>query len=74
MQGKLGFDYAMGIELLFLIYILYLQEVELELPPAFRECFVELHPILKAIEKHDVQPALEYVVWVNVLTTKSPKI
>ncbi|KAG7402238.1 E3 ubiquitin-protein transferase rmnd5b [Phytophthora boehmeriae] len=36
------------------------KEAELELPPMYRECFIELHQILKAIKDHDMQPALEW--------------
>ncbi|CAH0478015.1 unnamed protein product [Peronospora belbahrii] len=36
------------------------KEAGLELPSTIRNCFIELHKILKAIEKHDVQPALDW--------------
>ncbi|KAG7389867.1 E3 ubiquitin-protein transferase rmnd5b [Phytophthora pseudosyringae] len=36
------------------------KEAGLELPPTFRECFIELHQILKAIKEHDMQPALDW--------------
>ncbi|CAI5735781.1 unnamed protein product [Hyaloperonospora brassicae] len=36
------------------------KEAKLELLPAYRDCYVELHRILKAITMHDVQPALEW--------------
>lgn len=48
-------------ELWFLMYI-FKQEAGLEFLPTFRESFIELHQILKAIKEHDLQPALEYVV------------
>lgn len=37
----------------------FIQEAKVELDPAYRECFVELHRILKALKGHDMQPALE---------------
>ncbi|KAG6975849.1 hypothetical protein JG688_00001971, partial [Phytophthora aleatoria] len=37
------------------------KEAGLDLPPTFRDCFIELHQILKAIKERDMQPALEYV-------------
>ncbi|CAI5719675.1 unnamed protein product [Peronospora effusa] len=36
------------------------KEAGLKLPPAFRESFIELHQILKAIKEHDIQPALDW--------------
>ncbi|KAL3660659.1 hypothetical protein V7S43_014413 [Phytophthora oleae] len=36
------------------------KEAGVELPPAFRDCFIELHQILKAIKEHDMQPALDW--------------
>ncbi|KAG6594311.1 RMD5 family protein [Phytophthora cinnamomi] len=36
------------------------KEAGLELPPMYRECFIELHQILKAINEHDMQPALDW--------------
>ncbi|KAE9012478.1 hypothetical protein PR003_g15142 [Phytophthora rubi] len=36
------------------------KEAGLELPPMYRECFIELHQILKAIKEHDMQPALDW--------------
>ncbi|CEG46967.1 rmd5 family protein [Plasmopara halstedii] len=36
------------------------KEANLELPPTFRNCFVELHQILKALRIHDMQPALDW--------------
>ncbi|RLM96773.1 hypothetical protein BBO99_00000169 [Phytophthora kernoviae] len=36
------------------------KEAELELPSLYRECFIELHQILKALKDHDMQPALEW--------------
>ncbi|CAI5728062.1 unnamed protein product [Peronospora destructor] len=36
------------------------KEAGLELPLTFRESFIELHQILKAIKKHDIQPALDW--------------
>jgi hypothetical protein len=36
-----------------------MQEANVDLDPAYRECFVELHRILKALKDHDMQPALE---------------
>ncbi|KAG1692135.1 hypothetical protein DVH05_025755 [Phytophthora capsici] len=36
------------------------KEAGIELPPAFRDCFIELHQILKAIKEHDMQPALDW--------------
>ncbi|KAL4129719.1 hypothetical protein PRIC2_005726 [Phytophthora ramorum] len=36
------------------------KEAELELPPTYRECFIELHQILKAIKERDMQPALDW--------------
>lgn len=39
-----------------------MQEANLDLGPTYRECFVELHQILKALKAHDMHPALEYVL------------
>ncbi|ETK73136.1 hypothetical protein L915_19881 [Phytophthora nicotianae] len=36
------------------------KEAGLELPPTFRDCFIELHQILKAIKERDMQPALDW--------------
>ncbi|EGZ19238.1 hypothetical protein PHYSODRAFT_491096 [Phytophthora sojae] len=36
------------------------KEAGLELPSTYRECFIELHKILKAIKEHDMQPALDW--------------
>uniref|UniRef100_A0AAV1TSG7 Uncharacterized protein n=1 Tax=Peronospora matthiolae TaxID=2874970 RepID=A0AAV1TSG7_9STRA len=36
------------------------KEAELKLLPTYRDCFVELHRILKAIQMRDVQPALDW--------------
>lgn len=38
-----------------------LQEAELNLTSNYRECFVELHHILKALKLNDLNPALECV-------------
>ncbi|KAG2775336.1 hypothetical protein PC129_g10021 [Phytophthora cactorum] len=36
------------------------KEAGLDLPPTFRDCFIELHQILKAIKERDMQPALDW--------------
>lgn len=36
------------------------KEAGLDLPPTFRDCFIELHHILKAIKERDTQPALDW--------------
>lgn len=44
-----------------LTIILWLQEAGLDLTSNYRECFVELHHILKALKMKDMGPALEYI-------------